>query len=246
VISIVTATYNSEQYIETCLASVNSQTDVHFEHIVVDGLSTDATLSKLQSGSYPNLKIITEQDSGIYSALNKGIRTASGEIIGFVHSDDKLASNLTLKTIQNAFKEQKCDVLYADLDFFERGDFSTKVRSWRSGEFRRSKLRNGWMPPHPTVFVRKKIYERYGLYDETFKIAADYDFLLRILNDPSVRVFYLQEVTYHMSSGGASNNKLRNLKLKLMEDIRAVKNNNLLTKRIVVMKRLRKMAQFLR
>ena len=118
-ISIDTATYNSEQYIETCLASVNSQTDVHFEHIVVDGLSTDATLSKLQSGSYPNLKIITEQDSGIYSALNKGIRTASGEIIGFVHSDDKLASNLTLKTIQNAFKEQKCDVLYADLDFFD-------------------------------------------------------------------------------------------------------------------------------
>lgn len=245
-ISIITAAYNSEQFIETCVRSVQMQTDVHFEHILVDGLSADQTVSKLQSNNYPNLKIISEKDSGIYSALNKGIRIASGDIIGFVHSDDKLASSLTLKKIQTAFNDQRCDVLYADLEFYIRGDFTTKVRTWKSGEFSRSKLRNGWMPPHPTVFVKKEIYERWGLYDETFKIAADYDFLLRILSDRSLRVFYLQDVTYHMSSGGASSNKMSNLKLKIIEDTRALKNNNLLKLRTVAFKRLRKIVQFLR
>jgi glycosyltransferase involved in cell wall biosynthesis len=225
-ISIITATYNSSSVVARCIASVDEQTHPDIEHIIVDGASTDNTLEIIQKT--PNLvtQIISEPDKGIYDALNKGIKLATGDIIGFLHSDDCFYSPEIIKYITNAFKDD-VDVLYGDLIFVDKKDSNKIVRYWKSKPFEQKLLRQGWMPPHPTLFMRREVYEKHGSFNTNLKCAADYDFILRVFQDQSLNVIYLPEVITKMQIGGVSTTGFKSLINKKREDYWVLKSNKI-------------------
>jgi glycosyltransferase involved in cell wall biosynthesis len=225
-ISIITATYNSSSVVARCIASVDEQTHPDIEHIIVDGASTDNTLEIIQKT--PNLvtQIISEPDKGIYDALNKGIKLATGDIIGFLHSDDCFYSPEIIKYITNAFKDD-VDVLYGDLIFVDKKDSNKIVRYWKSKPFEQKLLRQGWMPPHPTLFMRREVYEKHGSFNTNLKCAADYDFILRVFQDQSLNVIYLPEVITKMQIGGVSTTGFKSLINKKREDYLVLKSNRI-------------------
>ena len=249
-ISIITITYNSAATLPRALESVRSQTYGDIEHIIIDGASTDGTkeliinyqLSIINSQS-PKVRWISEPDNGIYNALNKGIAMATGDVIGFLHSDDVLYSPDSIGQIAAAFESSGADVVYGDLEY-RHGD--KVVRRWRSNAFRRGDLKYGWMPPHPTVYVRREVYRQVGPYDEWFRISADYDMILRIFT-AGYKTRYIPQVLVAMETGGASNRDAKARLSKTQEDYIALKKNHvgagLLT---VACKQLRKIRQFLR
>jgi len=243
-LSIITATYNSENNITGCLSSVYNQSYKNMEHIIIDGLSKDDTLSILKLYQNKNLNIISEKDTGIYDALNKGIQLATGDVIGFLHSDDLYYSDNTLKNIMHIFEDQSVDAVYGDLIYITQ-DLSKTVRYWQSGFFSLKKLKSGWMPPHPTLFLRKSIYETYGVFDTDFKIAADYDFILRVLNKKNLKIVYLPEVITKMRVGGASNKSVKNIIQKSREDYRALKKNHIGGIYTLIIKNISKVKQFI-
>jgi len=211
-ITIVTATLNSSATISTCLKSINSQS-VSIEHIVKDGDSTDETLDIVKQNS-PNSIIISEPDNGIYDALNKGIKSANGDVIGILHADDLFASSKVLEKIAGVFSNKEIDSCYGDLIYIEneevegrikeRKDFKV-VRYWQSGEYDTQKFYRGWMPPHPTFFVRREVYEKYGLFNLELGTAADYELMLRFLLKHKISCAYIPEVLVKMRVGGVSN-----------------------------------------
>lgn len=224
-ISIITATYNSYPAIIDCINSIDNQT-IKPEHLIIDGGSKDLTLGTIKS-SKSVFKWISEPDKGIYDALNKGIRLSSGEIIGILHSDDLLASNHILEKITQVFEETGADVLFGDLVYVDKEDTSKVIRYWKSQAFKPSLLKRGWMPAHPTVFAKREVYKKHGLFDLSFQIAADYDMMLRIFKDDDLNKVYLPEVITRMRVGGASNKSLKNIIRKSKEDYRAMKKNRL-------------------
>jgi glycosyltransferase len=251
-ISIITITYNSAKTLPRALESVRSQTYGDIEHIIVDGASTDGTVeiiknySKGPSDKVPSTKEVrwvSEPDGGIYDALNKGIRMATGDVIGFLHSDDVLYSPDSIGQIAAAFEFSKADVVYGDLQYCN-GDKVT--RRWRSNAFKPSSLKFGWMPPHPTLYVRREVYEQVGEYDSWFRISADYDMILRIFT-AGYKTHYIPQVLVSMETGGASNRDAKARLSKTQEDYFVLKKNHvgagLLT---VACKQLRKVRQFLR
>ena len=251
-ISIITITYNSAKTLPRALESVRSQTYGDIEHIIVDGASTDGTVeiiknySKGPSDKVPSTKEVrwvSEPDGGIYDALNKGIRMATGDVIGFLHSDDVLYSPDSIGQIAAAFESSKADVVYGDLQYCN-GDKVT--RRWRSNAFKPSSLKFGWMPPHPTLYVRREVYEQVGEYDSWFRISADYDMILRIFT-AGYKTHYIPQVLVSMETGGASNRDAKARLSKTQEDYFVLKKNHvgagLLT---VACKQLRKVRQFLR
>ncbi len=240
-ISIITATYNSENSIERCLDSVKNQSYDNIEHIIIDGFSTDSTLDKIHDSNFKGI-LITEKDRGIYDALNKGISKASGDLIGLLHSDDTFYSKDTLRdlaqfTIKNAF-----DGVYGDL-IYTSANHKGVVRYWKAGTFARFKLKYGWMPPHPTVFLKKSIYEDIGYYNFNLKIAADYDFLLRLLLKEKYNIGYLQKVITNMRLGGASNKNFVQIRKKMKEDYLIIKNNKVGGLWVLLLKNLIKIPQ---
>lgn len=311
-ITLITATYNSEKNISDCLRSVAEQSYTNIEHLVIDGGSKDKTIEIVKS--FPSVtKYISEPDKGIYDALNKGIQLATGDVIGFVHSDDMLASNDTLAKIANSFSpqekensasslllgemsgvrtvgsgtERKCpqdkgghlsqqgsssgrdvrqltdrgdqhdtannskkneiDGVYGNLIFVDAQDTNKTVRTWISKPFQRKNIKNGWMPPHPALFLKKEVYEKYGLFDISFKCAGDYDFMLRVMQDKSIKLSYLSEVITKMRVGGVSTGGIKDILVKKKEDIRALKNNGFkFPFGVLVVKNLRKIPQLLR
>ena len=226
-ISIITATYHSEATIEACMASVLGQIHSDLEYLILDGGSKDGTMSKVEQCKDFRVRVISEPDKGIYDALNKGIRMATGEIIGFVHSDDFLAGSDCLSNMVQLFLTEKVDGIYGDLHYVDALRTERVVRNWKSRPFRPQLLGKGWMPAHPTLFLRKEVYDKHGVFDLEFKIAADYDMMLRIFKDDTLRFAYLPQVITKMRLGGASNGSLKNLIRKTREDYRAMKNNNL-------------------
>ena len=244
-ISIITITYNSAKTLDRALTSVQSQTYKDIEHIIVDGASTDGTreLIEAYAKKHKNVRWVSEKDEGIYNALNKGIRMATGDIIGFLHSDDVLYSSDSIGQIAAAFASQEVDVVYGDLQYCKGNKV---VRRWQSNEFHPRSLKYGWMPPHPTVYVRKEVYQAVGEYDEWFRISADYDMLLRIFS-AGYQTHYIPEVLVSMETGGASNGNPKARLTKTQEDFLVLKKNHigagLLT---VACKQLRKIRQFLR
>ena len=243
-ISIITATFNSYPFIIDSINSLVNQQDVNIEHIIVDGGSTDQTL-KFIKGSKLNSVVVTDPDKGIYDALNKGIKIASGDIIGFLHSDDLLASEQTLGNIAELFEKTKIDGIYGDLLYVSKEDTNRTIRNWKSKPFHLINLKYGWMPAHPTLFLKKEVYEKHGLFDLSFQIAADYDFMLRVLKDPELKFEYLPEVITKMRVGGASNKSLKNIIQKSKEDFRAIRKNNVGGIYTLVFKNLRKLGQFI-
>lgn len=228
-ISIITATYNSARTLEVCMDSVLNQTYDNIEYILIDGNSKDTTLDIIKSKAqmHKNVSWISEPDNGIYDALNKGILKASGDVIGFVHSDDFLANNTIVSKIANVFKSEQVDGVYGNLHYVRFDDVDSVVRNWKSQDFKIKLLGRGWMPAHPTLFLKSAIYKTSGRFNLNYRIAADYDFVLRIFKDTDYKFYYLPETITKMRVGGASNRTFRNLILKTTEDFRAAKTNHI-------------------
>lgn len=246
-VSIVTATYNSSSIISSAIESIIQQSYSNLEWLIIDGASKDNTLSVIKKEYLGDVKILSERDKGIYDALNKGIKLASGDIIGFVHSDDFLASKDILIKIVEAFRNEKTDGIYGDLQYIHKENTSKVIRHWKSQCFYPNLLKKGWMPAHPTLFLRKEVYEKHGLFNLDYKIAADYDLILRVFSDPELRFHYLPEIITKMRVGGASNKSFKNILLKSKEDLKALKANNIENPyRALAYKNFSKLNQFLK
>lgn len=227
------------------LDSVQSQTYREIEHVIVDGASTDGTKKLIESYAkqHPNVRWVSEKDKGIYNALNKGISLATGDIIGFLHSDDVLFSCHSIEQIASAFSDPSIDVVYGDLQYCRDGKI---VRRWKSNAFHPHSLKYGWMPPHPTMYVRKEVYQQVGEYDEWFHISADYDMMLRIFQR-GYHSQYIPEVLVRMETGGASNKNTKARLSKTQEDYIVLKKNHVgIGYLTVACKQLRKLRQFFR
>lgn len=235
-ISIITATFNSAANIAQCLQSVNSQTYTNIEHIIVDGASTDETVAIIQSTPNRVTSVISEPDKGIYDALNKGIQKATGDLIGFLHSDDRLASPGTLQMIAETFERTGADGIYGNLVFVNNDD--KVVRTWISEPFDKNEVRFGWMPPHPTLFLKTEVYGKKGLFDIRFSIAGDYEFMLRVMQDPGFRLEYIPEVITRMGVGGVSTGNWRQLIRKSKEDMHALRKNGFQFPVLVIMAKI--------
>lgn len=245
-VSIITAVYNSEKTIDTCMQSVLNQTYPDIEYIIVDGGSNSETLSKLNAAAekYPNIKLSSEPDKGIYDALNKGVVKATGDIVGFVHSDDFLADTTIIASIVEAFKTQSVDGVYGDLHYVALENTDKVIRNWISQPFSYKLLKSGWMPAHPTLYLKKSVYDAYGMFDLNFKIAADYDFILRIFKQTDLNFSYLPKTIVKMRVGGASNKSLKNILQKSKEDYRAIKTNQTGNWLTILLKNVSKIKQF--
>lgn len=244
-ISIITATYNSASTVIEAMTSVQEQDYPDIEHIVIDGDSGDETLDIVRSFSHVS-KIVSEKDKGIYDAMNKGIRMASGEVIGILNSDDLYANKSVLTCIAQVFRDERIDACYADLQYVSKQGNSKVVRTWKSGHFNPKSFYWGWMPPHPTFFVRRKVYEKVGLFDTQLRSAADYELMLRILLKYGMQAAYIPQVIVRMRSGGMSNASLFNRLRANREDRLAWKMNGLQPYFFTLyIKPLRKIPQFL-
>ena len=294
-VTLITATYNSAKNLRDCLQSVAEQTYPNIEHIVIDGGSSDGTMDLVKS--FPSVtKFISEPDKGIYDALNKGIQLATGDVIGFAHSDDMLAEKDIISRIVNSFSPSKGEIsegqrgssspkennasgadhplptasqryspsergrnsfsngniasrvdgIFGNLVFVDPENTDKIVRTWISTPFNRSEVKHGWMPPHPTLFLRREVYEKHGTFDTSFKIAGDYDFMLRVMLDETINLRLLPEIIVKMRKGGASTGSFSELLHKKSEDLRAMKNNGFVFPLwVLLMKNVRKIPQLL-
>jgi glycosyltransferase len=245
-ISVITAVFNNRDTVGQALDSALAQTHPDVELVVIDGASTDGTREVLQAYAERVGVLVSEPDRGIYDALNKGIARASGEVVGFLHSDDLFADEHVLSRIAAAFADPSIDAVYGDLLYVRKDDPTKVVRTWRAGAFSPSRLAHGWMPPHPTLYVRRAAYERLGGYDTSYRIAADYDCVLRLLGKGGLRTLYIPQVLVKMRVGGASNRSLKNILRKSREDYRALQVNGLGGLRALAWKNLSKLPQFFR
>ena len=245
-LTIITATFNSAHGINKCMDSILHQDYENIEYIIIDGESKDLTLEIIseKQKTHPSIKLISESDQGIYDALNKGLSAASGDIIGFVHSDDFLESNNIIGDIVSMIKSENLDGVYGDLQYVDKNNTQIVIRNWKSSEFNKSLLKRGWMPPHPTLYLKKEVYENHGLFDLSYKISADYDFMLRVFNDSELKFGYLPKVITRMRVGGASNRSLKTIIRKTKEDYRAIKRNNIGNFTTLITKNTSKLKQF--
>lgn len=201
-ISVITISYNSEKTIEQTIKSVLSQKDIDFEYIIVDGKSIDRTMDIIDTYKDTLDRVISEKDGGIYDAMNKGIQKATGDVIAILNSDDVYAHKYVLCDVLKKFKTEQVDMVYGDIAYYAT-DSDKIVREWKSGEYSMKKLRRGWISPHPACFVKRDVYDKYGLFDTKFDIAGDYEFLLRLfLSD--ISYVYMRQTLVHMRSGGHS------------------------------------------
>lgn len=243
-ISVITSTLNSEKTLKKTLKSLNAQEYDQIEYIVIDGGSTDNTLEIIEKYGNKVSTLISESDLGVYYALNKGIALSSGDVIGFLHSDDSFADNKTLLNIAKAFSDRNIDAIYGDLNYISKENDSRIIRKWVSGNFDKQKFKNGWMPPHPTFYVRREYYLMLGGFDTNLRISADYDLILRYLWKNNLNVKYIPKVLVNMRLGGISNKNLENIFLKTKEDRLSMLKNNIPSTRALFLKNISKISQF--
>ena len=313
-ISVITAVFNNVGHISSCLESVCSQTWPDIEHIIVDGGSTDGTLDIIKQVASGELRatshrsgerltphtsrltqFVSERDRGIYDALNKGIRMATGDVIGFLHSDDIYANETVMNRVAETMTESGTDSCYGDLEYVrensdgaeilgkednrlrgqegerirgekdnrikgaeargnefgitQNSEFRTRsfevVRYWKSGLYEKDLFKKGWMPPHPTFFVRSEVYKKLGVFNTDFRIAADYELMLRFLWKNDISTCYIPEVLVKMRLGGASNRSLGNMIRKSSEDYRAMRMHSVGGIATLIRKNISKLPQFL-
>ena len=244
-ISVITATYNSAATVNDTLTAVCRQDFPDIEHIIVDGRSTDGTLGIV--AGFPHIaRIISEKDEGIYDAMNKGIRMATGDVIGILNSDDVYIGDDVLSTVARAFADPAVMTVYADLQYVHPDNLDRIQRTWITGPFRKSSFYYGWMPPHPTFFVRREVYDRIGLFNTDLRSAADYELMLRILLKFGLSTHYIPRVIVKMRAGGVSNATLFNRLRANREDRLAWKLNGLKPYFFTLyLKPLRKITQFI-
>lgn len=226
-ISIITATFNAASTVSDCLASVACQTHV-CEHIVIDGASTDNTLEVVRNVS-PSIRILSEPDHGIYDAMNKGICLANGDIVGILNADDFYVDKHVLEKVANIFMDKKVDAMFADLVYVNPDNLEKVVRYYRADNFNPNKFAYGWMPPHPTFFVRREIYERFGLFKTDYLIAADFELLTRFMFKHKISCFYLSETIVKMRTGGVSTKNFKSNWILNKEIVRACAENGIKT-----------------
>jgi glycosyltransferase involved in cell wall biosynthesis len=248
-ISIITPTYNSETVIKDCMDSLVNQSYKNFEHLVIDGASTDKTLQILQEYRNHLTVLMSRPDQGIYDAMNKGINLATGEIVGFLNSDDFYINNNILTRVANVFMEDPLlDGCYADLLYTDKLDTSRIVRYYKSKKFVPGAFAKGWCPPHPTFFLRRSIFERFGYFNLNYSIAADVEFMMRLLEIKNIRVRYVPELWVKMRMGGVTNRNLKNLWNQNQEVLRALRSHRLPTNIILffLFKIFRRTMEFIR
>jgi len=243
-ISIITATFNSAGTVRDTLASIAAQQYPHIEHIIVDGLSKDNTLAIVNEFAHV-AKVISEKDKGIYDAMNKGVKLATGDVIGILNSDDFYTNPTILAKVAAVFEDPSVEAVYGDLQYVNAANVNLVTRTWKSGIFKKKSLYYGWMPPHPTFFVRRHVYEKCGLFNTTLRSAADYELMLRVLLKYDTQVKYIPEVLVKMRAGGMSNASLKNRFRANKEDAMAWQLNNLKPYFFTMwLKPLRKILQF--
>ncbi len=223
-VSIITSCFNREATIRDCIESVLSQDYSDIEYIVVDGASKDGSLKIIKEYEGRISTIISEPDRGMYEGINKGLRLATGDIIGLMHSDDFFYTTDTISKIVQQIEQQRAEILYGDGLYVDEQDTNKIVRNWISGKYTKSKMRNGWLPLHPTVYIRRECFDKMGLYNESYKIAADSDFLLRYMYKADFRVTYYDNYVVRMRMGGLSTSPEK-MKQKWAEDLRLYREN---------------------
>lgn len=245
-ISLITATYNSASTIQDTLRSVAAQEYPRIEHLIIDGLSKDNTLELV--GQFPHVqKVVSERDRGIYDAMNKGIALATGDIVGIINSDDFYHTPQVLSKVAAMMEQSGAGVLYGDLEYVDAVDTGKVIRHWKSGTYHNTRFHRGWMPPHPTFFVRRELYAQFGGFNTDLRFSADYELMLRFLVRHRVPVCYLPEVMVRMRMGGASNASLRNRLRANREDRLAWEINGLKPRfYTLVWKPLSKIGQFVK
>jgi glycosyltransferase involved in cell wall biosynthesis len=245
--SIITVSFNSLNTIADTVHSISTQSYSDIEYLVIDGASADGTLKLLNSLNDKIDILISEADDGIYDAMNKGIGMASGDVIGILNSDDIYADELVLSDVAKLFENLEIDAVYADLVYVEKNDTNKVKRKWISGKYTQGDFRKGWMPPHPTFFVRKSVYEKYGKFNLDFISAADYELMLRFIHKHEIKIAYLPRVIIKMRMGGQSNVTIKNRLKANREDQKAWEINGLKPGKFTfIRKPLSKLGQFLK
>lgn len=226
-VSLITVAYNSAETIEDCIRSVLSQDYPDIEYIIVDGASKDRTVEVIEKYRDRIAQFVSEPDNGIYHAMNKGIDLCTGEIVGMINSDDLYADEKVISDVVKTIRQSGADSCYGDLVYIDRFETDRVVRRWNSGEFHKEKFLKGWMPPHPTFFLRRRCYKDFGKFNLSFKTSADYELMLRMLYKEGVSTAYLNRVIVHMRTGGQSNLSVTNRIKANREDRMAWKVNDL-------------------
>jgi glycosyltransferase involved in cell wall biosynthesis len=226
-VSIITATFNSAATIRSTLDSIATQTYANIEHIVVDGLSKDNTVDIVKQ--YPNVKLIVEKDKGLYDAINKGIKAANGEIVGILNSDDFFPTNDVVEKMVQGFISTNADAVYSDIAFVHPNNLNKIIRYYSSAKFNTNKFKYGYMPAHPSFYAKKSCFEKFGYYYIDYKIAADYELLMRFMHTHKIKTTYLPITMVYMRTGGVSNQNLKSRWVLNKEIIKACEANQVYT-----------------
>lgn len=226
-VSIITVTLNSGRYLSDCIESVRNQSHEDIEYIIVDGRSEDDTHEIIAKNRDIISHFISEPDRGMYDAINKGIKIATGDIIGVLNSDDMFATPDSISTIVSTFERCATDTVYGDLVYVMPDDTDIVTRYWKGKEFKRGNFRKGWMPAHPTFYIRRDLIQQFGLYENHFYTAADYEFMARYLYKHRCSATYIEEIMVKMRSGGASNGNLKRRLRANRRDFLAMRKNRI-------------------
>jgi len=249
-VSVITVCYNSEKYIRSAIESVLKQSYKNIEYIIIDGMSKDSTMNIVKS--YETLfdgrmKWSSEPDDGIYYAMNKGILLSSGDLVAILNSDDFYCDSSTIENVVSKIQQNNADTLYGDIEFVKPNNIEIVTRKWTSSPFLVNSFRKGWHPPHPSFFVKKTLYEQFGLFDTSFRISADFDLMLRFLEKYRVSTVYYNEVIVKMRLGGESTSSLRNRIIGNKDVLRSLKKNGISTSLLYPLHRLvPKLIQFIK
>lgn len=244
-VSIITVTYNSEKFLADCISSVQMQKYPHIEHIIVDGKSQDGTVGIIRSFEAGIARWVSESDKGMYDAINKGMQMATGDIIGILNSDDVLDNDHVISQIVREFEVNKADAVFGDLEYVAQDDLNKVLRIWKGQPYKRERFKLGWMPAHPTFYIRRNMVEKYGGYETHYFSAADYEFMARYLFHHRVSASYLPRLIVRMRVGGASNKNLKQRLRANRRDYLAMKRNKIPFAFVVsILKPLIKLHQF--
>lgn len=243
-ISVITVVYNNVRHVRRAIQSVLSQNYTNLEYIVIDGNSSDGTQAILEEFRSRISLLLIEPDNGLYDALNKGIVRSRGDLIGFLHSDDYFANNNVIREIAQRSERDEADVVYGDLDYIRNDSNNSILRHWRAGIFSKRKLKYGWMPPHPSFYASGDIYKQIGGFNLDYKIASDYDCMMRILLQ-DISVSYIPKVFVKMRVGGKSNKEIKNIFIKSYEDYLVMKKHKIGGVLTLISKNFSKFEQFI-
>lgn len=227
-ISVVTVTFNSASTLKDTIESVMKQDHANVEHVLVDGGSTDGTVDIIKSYSHIR-KWVSERDKGLYDAINKGILMADGDVVGILNSDDFFPNSQVLSKVADKLSNESCDAVIGDIAFVRPDSLSRIVRYYPAKNFHPGKFAAGFMPPHPSFYVRRHLYQDYGLYKPDYKIAADYELLIRFLYTKKIRYSYIPEIMVYMRTGGVSNQSVKSRYILNKEIIKACAENGIQT-----------------